>query len=429
MSKPNPAPRRTRVERNIYKRADGKYEIGFKDGAGVQRWRTVQGGIMAARALRDELLAARGRGERVAPNPRLRFGDAADKWLAGEVLDLRPTTQAAYRNSVKKHLRPRYATRRLDTIAADDVAALVRDLRAEGQAESHNAAIIATLGRIYKYAARRLGWAGQNPVELLLRSERPKLGHDQKHVFEGQQIEQTIAAASEPWHTLFTVAALTGARMSEIIGLTWANVKLDDPDDAEISYVQQVDRHGNAVPLKTESSRRAVPIAHGLAVILTAHKLRSARSGDADYVFATSTGRPQNQRNVQRALLAAERKAVTSDGSPTFPVLHERDKYGKLVKVPRGSLPSMHSFRHTYASRAVLTGESIDEIAFDLGHRSANVTRAVYVHEIADARRKAARRDRMAAEYGSVMEAASGPIRSQKAADNLANVRHLRGLS
>ncbi len=49
----------------------------------------------------------------------------------------------------------------------------------------------------------------------------------------------------------------------------------------------------------------------------------------------------------------------------------------------------MHSFRHTVASRAPLAGESIDEVAFLLGHRDATVTRTVYVREIADARRRA----------------------------------------
>lgn len=427
MSKAKPsAPRRTSVERNIYRRADGKFEVGFKDGTGVQRWRTVEGGILAARALRDELLAARGRGERVAPNPRLRFGDAADRWLAGPVLDLRERTQQAYRNSVNTHLRPRLATRRLDTITADDVAALVRELRAQGLAESHNAAIIATLGRVYKYATRRLGWAGQDPTTLLLSSERPKLSQAQpKRIFQGEQIEQTIAAASEPWRTLFAVAALTGARMSEVCGLTWAQVTLDDLDDAELRYVQQVDRHGNPAPLKTNTSRRAVPIPRGLAALLAAHKLRSPYTADTDYVFVTSTGRPVGQRNVQRALRTAQRKAVTPDGVPTFPVLHELDERDKPVTVPHGSLPSMHSYRHTYASRAVLAGESVDEVAFLLGHRSANVTRAVYVHEIADARRKAARRSRIAAEYEGVIEAAAKVPEPQAAAAN-SNVVQLR---
>ena len=48
---------RVRVERNIYRRNSGVFEVGFKDGSGRQRWRTVEGGITAARAVRDELLS------------------------------------------------------------------------------------------------------------------------------------------------------------------------------------------------------------------------------------------------------------------------------------------------------------------------------------------------------------------------------------
>jgi integrase len=50
------------------------------------------------------------------------------------------------------------------------------------------------------------------------------------------------------------------------------------------------------------------------------------------------------------------------------------------------------------ASRALVASESIDEVAFLLGHRDATVTRTVYVREVADARRRAMRRSRMVAE-------------------------------
>ncbi len=63
----------------------------------------------------------------------------------------------------------------------------------------------------------------------------------------------------------------------------------------------------------------------------------------------------------------------------------------------------MHSFRHTVASRALLADESVDEIAFLLGYRDANITRAVYVRELADVRRRKMRRSRMIAEYGDLL--------------------------
>jgi hypothetical protein len=48
--------------------------------------------------------------------------------------------------------------------------------------------------------------------------------------------------------------------------------------------------------------------------------------------------------------------------------------------------------------REQLAGESVDEVAFLLGHRDATVTRVVYIREIADARRRHMRRSRMIAE-------------------------------
>lgn len=56
------APWRSRVERNIYRRPDGKLEIGYRDSTEKQRWKVVEGGITAARAERDTILGARGQG-------------------------------------------------------------------------------------------------------------------------------------------------------------------------------------------------------------------------------------------------------------------------------------------------------------------------------------------------------------------------------
>jgi len=134
MADSSPAPRRVRVERSVYRRSTGVLEVCFKDESGRLRWRTVDGGILAARKLRDDLAARRARGESVAPNPKLRFGEAADRWLDGPVLDLRDTTQAKYRSIVDGHPRPRFEARRLDGIAADDLAQLVRELAPRARA-------------------------------------------------------------------------------------------------------------------------------------------------------------------------------------------------------------------------------------------------------------------------------------------------------
>lgn len=308
---------------------------------------------------------------------------------------------------VNEHLRPRFDGRRLDALSADDLARLVRELRGEGKSEATIAVVLGVVDRVYRFATRRLGWVGTIPTTLMLRSERPRVSQTKRRpIFTAEQLEQTIAAANDPFRTLFTVAALTGARISELCALTWADIRIDDRDDAEIEFGCQVDRHGTRRPTKTDGSARPVPIPRELALILARRKLAARYCGEDSFVFATGTGHPVQQRNVSRSLREAQKRATLPDGAPTFPILHQVDEQGEPVVVPRGTLPSMHSFRHTVASRALLAGESVDEIAFLLGHRDANVTRAVYVREVADARRRSLRRSRMTAEFSGALRVA-----------------------
>ncbi len=193
---------------------------------------------------------------------------------------------------------------------------------------------------------------------------------------------------------------------SELCGLKWADVRVDDVEDAEVEFGWQVDRHGNRRPTKTDGSARTVPIPAQLAVLLAATGQARGTALDDCYVFATGTGRPLQQRNVARALRDAQRRAVDANDQPTFPLLHAVDAAGRPIAVPRGTLPSMHSFRNTVTLRALLAGESVDEVAFLLGHRDATITRTVYVREIADARRRTMRRTRITAEFGGALRIA-----------------------
>jgi integrase len=162
-----------------------------------------------------------------------------------------------------------------------------------------------------------LGWAGANPVSLMPSSERPKPSKGKRRrVFECDELEQTIAAADEPYRILFTVAALTGARPSELLAITWANVCIDNIDDAEIEFAHQVDRRGNLAPTKTDGSAQTLPIPPQLARILVEHRQRASFLAGDNFVFAARSGRPFGQRNIGRALRVAQVKAVDREGNP-----------------------------------------------------------------------------------------------------------------
>ena len=306
------------------------------------------------------MLGRKGRGEQVRPNPGLRFGEAADAWLAGQVAELRPATQAIYRNAVETHLRPRWGRRRLDAIDVNEVAAMVRELRAAGKSEWTIAGVLKAANRVFKFANRRLGWYGTNPVGQLEDGERPKLSAAPKRrIYTREELEQTLAAASEPWRTLFAFAAVTGARLSECLGLVWADVELDDVAAAAVSFEFQVDRQGRRQPLKTDESRRTIELPRQLAAMLVQHKLASLRSAPRDFVFASRSGRALAQRNVLRALRRAQELAVDERGRPTFPALHERDERGRRVPpVPRRAahLPLLPAHRRQPRDRGRRVG-------------------------------------------------------------------------
>jgi integrase len=408
MTKRNPAPRRERVERNIYKRlcANGRsvFEIGYRDSTGRQRWQTVEGGITAARAARDDILGRKGRGERVQPNPRLRFRDAADGWFEGQAKALRPKTQEVYENALRTHLRPRWDGRRLDDIDVNQVARLVRELRAAGQSEWSIKGVTKVLGRVFKYAQRRMGWHGDNPVDLLEAGERPKTSPASKRrIFQGTELEDTLRAASARYRLVFIVASLTGARLSEVLGLVWSDLLLDDREASAITFEWQVDRNGKRSPLKTEESRRTVEIPRQLAMQLLEHRVASSYKAAGHFVFCSSTGRPLGQRNVTRALRQAQSAARTAAGRPTFPALHEVGPDGESRPVRRGEVPSFHGFRHTAASEAIAAGESAEEVSWQLGHKNSVVTRTIYVQEIKSAERSRQRRERLESRFGPLL--------------------------
>lgn len=103
-------------------------------------------------------------------------------------------------------------------------------------------------------------------------------------------------------------------------------------------------------------------------------------------------------------------KATDREGKLVFPILSEkRPKIdGKRKPLPRGEVPTFHSFRHTAASEAIAAGESVEEVAWQLGHKSSVVTRAIYVQEVKSAERTARRRSKMEARLGSILEGTGG---------------------
>lgn len=243
--------------------------------------------------------------------------------------------------------------------------------------------VLVPAGRVFDFARRRLGWAGENPVRLLDRSERPRSDQRERRVLTGEELTRLLGTAEDRYRLTFAFAAGTGARLGETLGLKWRCVDLDA---GTVSITHQLDRRGEYVELKTKRSRRTVEMPASLLSALRTHKLATAYSGGDAFVFATRDGRPLEHRNIGGRVLARAVKAAD---------LH--DLAGQHD-------PTFHSFRHGFASAWIAAGGDLVELSSHLGHRDPAVTASVYSHEFEKASRSDERRARLDGMFGKSLE-------------------------
>jgi integrase len=387
VSKRNSPSRRRRIEPGIYTRmgADGRpaYEIGWRDAQGRQRWRRAEGGIKAARAALADAHSARARGERVATDPRLRFDDAAEAWWDARVTRLRPATQCAYGAGLA-HLRDRFGRARMADITPADVAGFIAAQQRAGLKGWTIKGQLTVLSSIFTFAARHLGLVGVNPVSLLDRVERPNSDDERpKRVLSPDELRRLLDAVDERYRLVYELAAETGGRLAETLGLVWGEVDLDEQT---VCFTHQLDRRGQRVPLKTKRSRRCIEVTPSLAAKLRTAKVAADDSGDHAFVFVTRAGTPHDHRNIGGRVLA---RAVKRAG------LEAVERGGQVVE----HAPTFHNLRHSHGSALIAAGWDIEEVSARLGHSDVGTTQRAYVHAYDAARRSDHRRSRLAALY------------------------------
>jgi integrase len=281
-SAPSPARsrRRTRVKgaqwTGIYERVgrDGSrvLEVDYFDHDGRRRWQTLPPGssLKQAKAAREQLHVKRAQGERFAPTRVPTLSEFAEQWLAEQV-GMRGRTREKYDWALRHHIRPAVGRRKVNAIDVEDVAALVRGLTRKGMTPSSIRSVLSVLSRLLHAAARRK-LRTANPVRELERDEVPRAEARQLQVLDARQVGKLVRSTPEEWRALVGVLAYAGLRVSEALGLTWADV---DVHGRLLRVEAQLERKsGLRTTLKTGRSRRHVPITAELASLLAAHKLR-----------------------------------------------------------------------------------------------------------------------------------------------------------
>ncbi len=178
--------------------------------------------------------------------------------------------------------------------------------------------------------------------------------------FTAEQARQIIAAAKEPYATMFTVAAMTGIRPGELCGL-----KVDDLDfERRLIFIRRSAWYGKLQQTKTDGSVGVLPMPDSLAACLKRY-LSTWRPNPDPILFPSRRGTPMSANNiVQRQL---------------WPIL---DKLG-LRRC------GLHAFRHTHSSLLLDVGASPAIAQAQLRHTDPRVTLGIYSHVLGDAQRLA----------------------------------------
>ena len=149
---------------------------------------------------------------------------------------------------------------------------------------------------------------------------------------------------------MMLTATMTGMRINELCGLIVSDIDLDE---GVIRVSQQLDvRTRTRGPLKSRASRRDIPIAPQLEVVLRA---QMDGKGPTDWVFCGARG---------QALRSSRLSVYVSRAA----------KFAGVERV------HFHSLRHFFASSLITAGRPIHEVSAVMGHSSASMTLDVYTH-------------------------------------------------
>jgi integrase len=302
------------------------------------------------------------------PQLNIGFTDWAQRWL--ESLERKPSTVGSYRSTIV-HAQGVFGAQRVRRIGPEDIAGFNMVLRDRGCSASTRAKHLRVLGTCLQ-AAVFYRYAESNPVRELPPAQKPRPERKEAAYFENDELPRLFHhLQDEPYRSLCLVALKTGMRQGELCALRWCDVDLEEA-------VVRVRRSRTGCALGTPKNRERRDVDLISDVVETFVQLRSewGRVEGESLVFP-GTGRV---------------------GFLTPSVVLRRHLYPAMARAgiprvgPTQEKRTFHSFRHTFAKRALESGGQITWLSRHLGHSTLKVTTDIYGHwERAERRLQAAK--------------------------------------
>jgi len=272
-----------------------------------------------------------------------------------------PYTAEVYTGYLKTWIQPKWNAHSLSDVRTVAVEAWLGTLPL---ADGTKAKLRNLMHAFYNHAMR---WEffDRNPITLVRQSaKRTRV----PEVLTAEEIGKLLGELADPWKTAVYVAVTTGLRVSELLGLRWADVEFTA---GEISLSRGVVRQHVGV-MKTEASRKPIPLDTGLADVLLDWRGRCPYNQQADYIFASPD----------------------KDGSqPYWPTAGmEHHVRPAAIRAGIGKRLGWHTLRHTYGTLVKSQGADVATTQALMRHANASITMDRYVQAVTPAKREAQNR-------------------------------------
>jgi integrase len=346
---------------------------------GAVRTRSCADGLTKAQAeARLRELMAQVSAEDVSPRDdrrrpgALTIGELAEAYIAHarEHRGLKEgTTLKDYDSIARIHLVPFFGDRviqRIDAALIERFATHLRTKKGQGRrggkplSPKSVANYLGTLSTLLNFAVRKK-WLASSPMSAVDLPAHKVIEQGDTPIadlrfLEPHEVKRLVEAAGEgAYHALdralYTMAAYTGLRQGELLGLRWGRV---DFERSVVHVLEGVTRGRRSSP--KGKRRRAVPLAPTAAAALMELRAASSWTGDEDTVFATpSTGNPMARASfMDRYRVALECAGLVA----TF---------------------SFHDLRHTFGTTMARQGVPVGTIQAWMGHADLATTQ-LYMH-------------------------------------------------